>query len=109
MESRFDRSIKVLGAEAIELLNKKHIFIFGLGGVGGACMEALARGGIGALTIIDNDTVNISNINRQLIATESNLGLYKTDAASLRAGNLADHGADILRGDFRGRRACGCV
>lgn len=85
MESRFDRSIKVLGAEAIELLKEKHVFVFGLGGVGGACMEALVRGGIGKLTIIDNDTVNISNINRQLIATESNLGLYKTDAAHLRA------------------------
>lgn len=85
MENRFDRSIKVLGADAMDILKTGHVFVFGLGGVGGACMEALVRGGIGRLTLIDMDKVNVSNINRQLLATESSLGMYKTEAARLRA------------------------
>lgn len=92
MENRFQRTEKVLGAEALDILKSKKIAVFGLGGVGGGCIEALARGGIGELVLIDNDTVNPSNINRQLIATEATLGMYKTDAAQMR---LKDINPDI--------------
>jgi len=84
MEDRFDRSKKVLGEEALQQLKGKKVVVFGLGGVGSACVEALARGSIGSLVLIDNDTVNMSNINRQLIATEKTLGKLKTDATKER-------------------------
>lgn len=84
MENRFERTQRVLGKAAIKLLEKKHVMVLGLGGVGGACVEALARGAVGSLSIVDNDTVNRTNINRQLIASEATVGMKKTDAAELR-------------------------
>lgn len=84
MENRFERTERVLGAEALETLKTKHVMVFGLGGVGGACVEALARGGVGELSIVDNDTVNFTNINRQLIATDKTVGMLKTDAIEKR-------------------------
>lgn len=84
MENRFERTERVLGTEALDILKTKHVMVFGLGGVGGACVEALARGGVGKLSIVDNDTVNLTNINRQIIATESTVGMLKTDAAESR-------------------------
>lgn len=93
MGSIFERTERVLGAGALEELKNKHVMVFGLGGVGGACVEALARGGIGKLSIVDNDTVNMTNINRQLIATESTVGMLKTDAAESR---VKDINSDII-------------
>lgn len=93
MENRFERTERVLGRTALEILKTKHVMVFGLGGVGGACVEALARGGVGKLSIVDNDTVNHSNINRQLIATESTVGMNKTDASEKR---LVDINSDIV-------------
>lgn len=92
MENRFERTERVLGTEALDILKTKHVMVFGLGGVGGACVEALARGGVGKLSVVDNDTVNRSNINRQLIATESTVDMDKTDAAEKR---LVDINPDI--------------
>ena len=67
------------GDEAQERISSSHIAVFGLGGVGGYCAEALARSGVGELTLVDFDTVSKSNINRQIIALNSTLGMPKTE------------------------------
>ncbi len=77
MDERFSRTEMLFGKEAIKLLKNKHIAIFGIGGVGGYVCEALARSGIGHFTLVDNDVVSISNINRQIIALENTVGLSK--------------------------------
>ena len=74
----------LLGQEAMERLAKARVAVFGIGGVGGYAVEALARSGIGALDLIDSDTVCLSNLNRQLHATYETLGQYKADAAADR-------------------------
>ncbi len=84
METQFDRTELLLGKPALETLQSAHVAVFGLGGVGGAAVEALARAGIGALDLIDNDTVSLSNLNRQLITTLETLGMPKTEAAAAR-------------------------
>lgn len=76
----FDRTKLLLGDVAFDIINNASIAIVGLGGVGGACAEALCRCGVGKLYIIDHDTVDITNINRQLIATTKTVGMLKTDA-----------------------------
>lgn len=78
MSELFSRNILYWGEKNQQLLATKHVVIFGLGGVGGFCAEALARAGIGNLTIIDFDTVSESNINRQTIALHSTIGEKKT-------------------------------
>lgn len=77
MDERFIRTSNLLGKEAIDRLNKCHIAIFGVGGVGGYVVEALARAGVGEFTLVDNDVVAKSNINRQIIALENTIGLDK--------------------------------
>jgi len=84
MENPFSRTELLFGAEAMQKLSEARVAIFGIGGVGGHCMEALARSGIGALDLIDNDTVAVSNINRQIIATHQTVGRYKVDVAKER-------------------------
>lgn len=84
MKEQFFRTEMLLGEGTIERLQKAHVAVFGLGGVGGYVVEALARGGIGALTLVDNDTVSISNLNRQILATHSTVGMPKTEAAKGR-------------------------
>ena len=84
MHEQFSRTALLLGEDAIRRLHSARVAVFGLGGVGGYTVEALARGGIGALDLIDSDTVSLSNINRQLLATHSTVGLPKTEAARRR-------------------------
>ncbi len=84
MPNQFSRSELIFGNGATEVLSKVRIAVFGLGGVGGYVAEALARMGVGALDIVDNDTVNITNINRQIIALHSTVGQKKTDAFEKR-------------------------
>lgn len=93
MIHQFSRTELLLGKEAMEKLNKSHVAVFGIGGVGGYTAEALARTGIGKLTLIDNDTVSISNINRQIIASHSTVGKYKVDVAKER---FTDINPDII-------------
>lgn len=81
MPNQFSRSQLILGKNALEKLKKARVAVFGIGGVGSYAAEALVRGGIGAIDVIDDDRVCLSNINRQLFATHETLGLYKTDAA----------------------------
>lgn len=80
----FSRTQLLLGADALEKLKKSHVAVFGVGGVGGYAVEALARTGVGEITLIDNDKVSASNINRQIIALHSTVGEYKTQVAKNR-------------------------
>lgn len=88
-EFAFDRTQRLLGKNGMENLKKSHVAVFGIGGVGGYAVEALARSGIGALTLVDNDRVEPSNLNRQIIALHSTLGQYKVDAAAVRVSDIA--------------------
>ena len=84
MNEQFFRTQMLLGALAMEKLRNARVAVFGLGGVGGYTVEALARAGIGALDLIDNDAVSLSNLNRQILATHSTIGMAKTEAAKRR-------------------------
>ncbi len=84
MDERTIRARMLLGAEAMERIKNSHVAVFGLGGVGSWCAEALARSGVGRITLIDRDTVGISNINRQLIALTSTVDMPKAQAMAER-------------------------
>lgn len=88
MSDTFIRTEMLLGTEGLNRLKYARVAIFGIGGVGGYTAEALARSGVGALDLIDNDTVSESNINRQIIALHSNIGQYKTDVAKARISDI---------------------
>lgn len=78
MGNQFERTELLIGADSVEKLKKSHVAIFGVGGVGGYVAEALSRSGVGKFDLIDNDTVSITNLNRQIIATHDTIGQYKT-------------------------------
>ena len=78
----------LLGIENIKRLRNSRVAVFGIGGVGGYAVEALARTGIGTLDLVDSDTVNLSNLNRQIIATRKTVGKYKVDAAKERIADI---------------------
>lgn len=80
----FSRSALLLGEKAMETLQNAHVAVFGVGGVGAACAEALCRGGIGSLSLFDPDTVSLTNINRQLVALHSTLGQNKAEVMKNR-------------------------
>ncbi len=84
MQEQFSRTEQMLGADAMARLRSSRVAVFGIGGVGGYAVEALARTGIGTLDLIDSDTVCESNLNRQIIALHSTLGQNKVDAAAAR-------------------------
>ena len=84
MNEQFSRTQILLGEEAVQKLRNARVAVFGIGGVGGYTVEALARCGVGNLDLIDSDTVSISNINRQILATHSTVGMLKVDAAKAR-------------------------
>lgn len=81
---RFIRTELIFGSEAMKKLAAARVAVFGIGGVGGYTVEALVRSGVGAVDIIDNDTVSVSNINRQIYALTSTVGRFKTDVAAER-------------------------
>lgn len=81
---QFSRTRLLLGTQAMEKLKNARVAVFGLGGVGGYAVEALARSGIGSLDLIDHDTVSLTNLNRQIFATHSTVGMDKTEAARRR-------------------------
>lgn len=80
MENQFLRTEMVLGADGMDALRRSHVAVFGLGGVGSYAVEALVRSGVGELTLIDDDTVALTNLNRQLEALHSTLGQSKAEA-----------------------------
>lgn len=89
MDEIYERTAMLLGKESVKRLRGAKVAVFGLGGVGGHAVEALARAGVGSLTLTDGDDVSLSNLNRQLFATVSSVGKAKTDAAAERIGEVA--------------------
>ena len=81
---KYTRTEMLIGKNGIERLKSSHVAVFGIGGVGSYAVEALARSGVGHISVIDADKVNESNINRQLIATEKTVGIDKVEAARAR-------------------------
>lgn len=88
-DERFSRTRPVLGEEGMDALSRAKVIVFGAGGVGGAAIEALARAGVGTLHVVDADTVSVSNINRQILAADSTVGLSKVEAAKRRVFDIA--------------------
>lgn len=84
MLDQFSRTELLFGKKAMERLSSSRVAVFGIGGVGGFTVEALARSGVGAIDLIDHDKVCLTNINRQIIATHKTVGKYKVDAAAER-------------------------
>lgn len=93
MLNRFSRSQILLGDDAMECLKRARVAVFGVGGVGGYVCEALVRSGVGAFDIVDNDKVALTNINRQIIATEKTVGKYKVDVMKER---MLDINPDVI-------------
>ena len=87
-EQAFSRSRMLLGSDNMERLRHARVAVFGVGGVGGYVVEALARTGIGALDLIDNDVVDVTNMNRQIIATHSTVGQAKVEVARQRVSDI---------------------
>ncbi len=85
MSERFIRTSQILGNKTLEKLNKAHVALFGVGGVGGYVLESLVRSGVGNIDIYDKDIVDISNLNRQIIATTNSIGKVKVEVAKDRA------------------------
>ena len=85
---QFDRTAMLLGRDALKRLQQSRVAVFGVGGVGGYAVEALARSGVGALDLIDHDTVSLTNLNRQILALHSTLGQPKVQVAALRVRDI---------------------
>lgn len=100
MHNQFSRTALLLGDQAIDMLASKKIAIFGVGGVGGYAVEGLARSGVGTFELIDNDTVSMTNINRQIIATLSTVGRLKVDVAAERIHDINEEAQVIRRPVF---------
>ncbi len=88
METVYDRTELLIGKDGVDSLKKGAVIVFGLGGVGGMAAEALARAGVGHIAIVDYDVINITNINRQIIALHSNIGDKKTDVMKKRINDI---------------------
>lgn len=88
MPDQYSRTRLLLGRDRFEKLKNARVALFGLGGVGGYTAEALARSGIGALDLVDDDTVNLTNLNRQVLALHSTIGQYKVDVAADRIADI---------------------
>ena len=117
MLNQFSRTQLLLGPEAMEHLVQCRVAVFGVGGVGGYTVEALARSGVGALDLIDDDKVCLTNLNRQIFATRSTVGRYKVDVAEERIKDPAESGAllfwnrcrasfGLRRGAYSARQPC---
>lgn len=88
MSEMLDREERLIGREAVEKLKNSHVAVFGIGGVGGYVAEALARSGIGEISLYDHDTVSESNLNRQIIALHSTIGRFKVDVMAERIADI---------------------
>ncbi len=85
---QFERTKALIGEAALEKLKNSHVAIFGIGGVGGFTAEALARAGVNKIDLIDNDTINLTNLNRQIVALHSTIGQFKVDVMEKRAKDI---------------------
>lgn len=90
----------LFGEGSSDVLKTKKVAVFGIGGVGGICAEALVRSGVGTIEVIDNDTVSVSNINRQIVATKKTVGMLKTAAFAARAKEINGEAKIIERNEF---------
>ena len=88
MTNRFSRTQLLFGPEAMDTLARAHVAVFGIGGVGGFCAEALARSGVGAIDLVDHDVVSPTNINRQIVALESTIGQAKAHVMAQRIADI---------------------
>ena len=84
MQEQLSRTELLIGGDGLRKLKNAKVAVFGIGGVGGYVVEALARSGVGAFDLIDSDTVALSNLNRQIIATRDTIGKYKTEVMKER-------------------------
>lgn len=100
MKEIYQRTVSLVGEEAQMRLLSSRVIIFGIGGVGGHLCEALARAGVGHLTLVDSDTVSESNINRQLFALHSTVGMKKTEAAKARILDINPDIEVVCRDEF---------
>lgn len=98
----FSRTELLLGADSMKKLNNARVAVFGLGGVGGYVAEALARSGIGALELIDHDTISPTNLNRQILATHSTVGMDKAEVAKARVLDINPNAEVVARKTFFG-------
>ena len=89
MENRYTRTEMLLGAEGVDALKRSAVIVFGVGGVGGYAVEALARAGVGHIAVVDSDRVSESNINRQIIATQATVGRKKVDVIEERMHSIS--------------------
>lgn len=89
MENRYTRTEMLLGKDGVEALKSSAVIVFGVGGVGGYAVEALARAGVGHIAVVDSDNVSESNINRQIIATETSVGRKKVDVIEERIHSIS--------------------
>ncbi len=99
MNDWLHRERMMLGDDAVDSLQNKNILIFGIGGVGSYALEAVVRAGVGAVALVDNDTVSVTNINRQLIADTTTVGRLKTEVAEERAKKI-NPGISVRRYDI---------
>ena len=88
MEDQFARTRMLLGDDALDALTRARVIVFGIGGVGGHTVEALARSGVGALDLVDHDRIDITNVNRQIVATLNAVGQYKVDVMAARIADI---------------------
>lgn len=100
MNNEFEREALLIGEEAVEKLNNSYVALFGVGGVGSYAAEALARSGVGRILLVDNDTVSLSNINRQLCALHSTVGQYKADVVARRLMDINPNVKVEIRREF---------
>ena len=99
-DSIYTRTEMMLGERAVERLRSSHVAVFGVGGVGGFTTEALCRAGVGKITLVDSDRVAVSNINRQIIATHSTIGKYKTEAMLERIKDINPECEVVIYNEF---------
>jgi len=107
MQDQFSRTELLLGREAMERLARARVAVFGLGGVGGYVVEALARSGVGALDLVDSDRISLTNLNRQILATHRTLGQFKADAARERVLEINPEAAVTVWKVFYGPETAG--
>ena len=99
-DSIYTRTEMMLGEDAVKRLKGAHVAVFGVGGVGGFTVEGLCRAGVGKITLIDSDRVAVSNINRQIIATHSTVGMYKTEAMLARIRDINPECEVVIYNEF---------
>lgn len=103
----FQRAQMLIGTTAMEKLQNAHVAVFGVGGVGGNAAEALVRAGVGTITLIDNDTVSATNINRQIVALHSTIGKLKVEVMAQRAVDINPNIKVLTRAEFVTEQSAG--